>query len=204
MRNYFSFLVATLVLLGCVGDCHAQPFTTAQNRLDDLKAAFQDLHRETKSSRRGVERYYDLAIENICNGDESVESSVRDWINQYFARVRDRLVLIRASIEFRTGSRVNIIDRPILEQANTFDAIALCENLNVAGIRSSEAAKVTIKIKIIDDWDDRISAALAGARKGAEFGGARGGTVGSVAGAAIVGVASFFVTKRVGQKDLEA
>jgi hypothetical protein len=74
MRFSSGFLTAILLLFGFAGECQAQnltggfPTLTAGGRdLDSLKAAFNSAPKLVIKPA-GSEAFYDVAIENICDG----------------------------------------------------------------------------------------------------------------------------------------
>jgi hypothetical protein len=232
MGNYFGSLVGCLVLFGSVLNCNAQGWTTEEHRqVMDLQSAFRDddQHHVAKSEPWGPGAYYDLTIDNVCGGD--VEKWANRWIKpevnlenlsvknlsvknvirlaknsaKYVTSLpRDRLVLIKATLEFGQDGLPDVIDRTIFENSNTSGAFYTCDNnLKFWGVQNDKNAKVTLKIKIVDQADPQVQKAVTAGQAAGASGFAFGGVLGAAGFGFVGGVTTYFITDSVTQTDLE-
>jgi hypothetical protein len=150
MRFSFGFLTAILLLFGFAGECQAQnltggfPTLTAGGRdLDSLKAAFNSAPKLVIKPA-GSEAFYDVAIENICDGP--VDSLARDWANHQFgSSVLDQVALITASVELPDGGRTPFQNPiPILVEGNASYVSSQCRDVTIRGVPRGRRVKVIL------------------------------------------------------------
>jgi hypothetical protein len=212
MGNCFGLLVGCLVLFGGILDCNAQSQSwSEEQQVADLKSAFltdgnDHLHQTKEPWDSGP--YYDVAIENVCKGEAFLRAA--EWVNKRY--LRNRLVLIKVfGEEVVPGSTDNANDeqqkmdqlgKTIVEQSNAHDATPHCEDFWYWGAQSGKNVKVTLKIKVVDQFDERARTAALAAPGGAGVGSAFGpvGVAGGFLGGAFFG---YLITNSVSQTDLE-
>jgi len=201
MRVCLGLLIAGAGLLFFSAESRAFDFTDAQRQLSSLKSAFAT-EPTLKVEQRGVEPYYDVAVENVCNG--AVERLARQWLQEaYWTNFLDRAVLIKALIAFPDSKR-NAVESVIFAGGNTSQFGWNCQESAVRGVSRTERARVTLEMIVVSEPGETTSKVLAGALAAAA------GLVTDGWGAVVVGVLAGSAkayadqTRDVTQKFLEA
>jgi hypothetical protein len=151
MQFLFSILAACLILFFSGRQCQA---TEASKQLDSLKAAFSAKPRVV-TKERGSEQYYDVVVENICNGQ--VENLARQWLSDSWggSNFTNRLVLITAYTDLPTRQEI------IIFAAGNFSTnTPVCQESVVLGVPRPRNVQVTLKLIVASELGKKTADAL--------------------------------------------
>lgn len=169
MKIYYGLVVATVMLLGGLGDCRAQFYTgwlpsvtDTGKQIDSLKAAFRSEPQPKTTQLSPNSPYYDVDVENICFGD--VRNLTRAWVQQQYLGVSsfDRVAQINAFVEFRPTGGPPILRSsiPILLEGSPSYAASHCQDLSIRGIPRNKITYVTLKLILAERLSPGTKTAL--------------------------------------------
>ena len=209
MRFCFTIIVAGLILFGPARECQAQSSQGQRTSVNDLKAAF------TTEPKLTVEQigsgYYDVIVENVCNGP--VANLTSAWLREWSASYRNRAIEISAKIAFPDSNR-SAFDSLIFIGSNIVGPqwSGPCkEDAIVRGVPRDQKVQITLQLIVVDELGQRTTAVLAGAVTAGitalttAWSGPVGFIVGVVGGVVVAGTKAYAdQSKKVSQQLLQA